>query len=129
MEVIKEQKLKKKEIENMAVEIREFLIEHEMWQDTHIFFNDKMFGQHDPTDDKYYYNDRDHLVVEEDVDPNDYLDYVNPDHILSMSFEGPACHMIYYRTEPEIKQKFDAIFEKYGVYYEFGDHWNFTCYM
>lgn len=36
--------------------------------------------------------------------------------------------MLWYGTNPGIKKKFDRIFEKRGIYYEFGDHWNFTCY-
>lgn len=45
-----------------------------------------------------------------------------------MAFEGTVCHMLWYGTNPGIKKKFDKIFEKRGLYYEFGDHWNFTCY-
>ena len=77
---------------------------------------------------RYFYNDREHLFVEENIEPQTYFEYVNPDHILSMSFEGPVCEMLYYGEYPSIRRKFDAIFEKYGLYYEFGHHWNFSCY-
>jgi len=129
MKVIKKQRLTERKIEKMAVEIREFLLKHGMWQDVNIFFNRKMFSQHDPADDRFYYNDRNHLVEMEDVNPSDYFKYVNPDHILSMSFDGRVYEMIHYGTKPEIMKKFDEIFEKYGVYYQLGDYWNFTCYM
>ena len=121
-------KLSEKEIEDLAVEIREFLLQHEMWQDTDIYFNGKRFGCRNPEDGHYYYNDREHLFVEEDIYPETYFEYVNPNHILSMSFEGPVCHMLYYDCNPELKEEFDKMFEKRGLYYEFGHHWNFSCY-
>lgn len=121
-------RLDEKEIEKLAVEIREFLLKHDMWQDVDIYFNGKRFGCRNPEDGHYYYNDREHLFVEEDIRPETYFEYVNPDHILSMSFEGPVCEMLYYGEYPNTKKKFDSIFERYGLYYEFGNHWNFTCY-
>lgn len=116
------------QIEKLAVEIRQFLLKHDMWIDTTIYFNGKAFSTYDKKNGKFYYNDAEHLVVLEDEDPRDYFEYVNPNHILSMSFEGPVCHMLYYQTQPETKRKFDKIFEKYGLYYEFGHHWNMSCY-
>lgn len=121
-------RLDEKEIEKLAVEIRQFLLEYDMWQDVAIYFNGKRFSCRSPEDGHYYYNDREHLFVEEDIRPERYFEYVNPDHILSMSFEGPVCEMLYYDMYPAIKKKFDAIFERYGLYYEFGNHWNFTCF-
>lgn len=121
-------RLTPEKIENLAVEIREFLLEHEMWIDVAIYFNGKCFSTHDKEAGKFYYNDREHLVVQENEDPRTYFEYVNPDHILSMSFEGVVCEMLYYGMLQGIKKKFDAIFERYGLYYEFGNHWNLSCY-
>ena len=121
-------RLTPEKIENLAVEIREFLLEHGPWQDVDIYFNHKRFGCKDPETGHYFYNDREHLLVEEGIEPETYFEYVNPDHILSMSFEGPVCEMLYYGMYPAIRRKFDAIFERYGLYYEFGHHWNFSCY-
>lgn len=45
-----------------------------------------------------------------------------------MSFEGPVCEMLYYGILPSVRKEFDKIFERYGLYYEFGHHWNFSCY-
>lgn len=121
-------RLTEEQIEELAVEIREFLLQNEMWIDVSIYFNGKCFTTYDKENKKFYYNDREHLVVEENVDPRTYFEYVNPDHILSMSFEGVVCEMLYYGEFQSTKRKFDAIFEKYGVYYEFGEIWNFSCY-
>lgn len=89
-------KLTAEQIENLAKEIREFLLEHGLWQDVDIYFNGKRFTQHDPVTGKYYYNDREHLIEVADQ-PERHFEYVNPEHILSMSFEGPVCEMLYYR--------------------------------
>ena len=121
-------RLSEQQIEQLAVEIRDFLLEHSLWIDVDIYFNGKRFSTHDKATGKFYYNDREHLVVEENEDPRRYFEYVADDHILSMSFEGVVCEMLYYGELPTVRREFDKIFEKYGVYYEFGNHWNFTCY-
>lgn len=121
-------RLTPEQIEELAVEIRTFLLNHDMWIDTAIYFNGKCFSAYDRETGKFYYNDPEHLVVRENEDPRDYFKYVANDHILSMSFEGSVCHMLYYGTDMATKRQFDKIFEKRGIYYEFGDHWNFTCY-
>lgn len=104
MDVMERQKLTEDQIEKLAVEIREFLLEHGMWQDVDIYFNHKRFGCKDPETGRYFYNDREHLFVEEDIEPQTYFEYVNPDHILSMSFEGPVCEMLYYCEYPAIRK-------------------------
>lgn len=121
-------RLTPEQIESMAVEIRELLLNAGMWQDTEIYFNGKRFTSYNLEDGKYYYNDREHLIVEENQNPKKYIGYVNPDHILSMSFDGDALGMIYCGYAPEVKRQFDKIFEKYGVYYEQGESFNLTCF-
>lgn len=96
-------KLTAEQIENLAKEIREFLLEHGLWQDVDIYFNGKRFTQHDPVTGKYYYNDREHLIEVADQ-PERHFEYVNPEHILSMSFEGPVCEMLYYGILPSVKE-------------------------
>ena len=85
-------RLTEERIEKMAVEIRAFLLEHGIWQDTDIYFNGKRFTTRDPETKKYYYNDPEKLFVEDNQNPRDYFEYVADDHILSMSFEGPVSH-------------------------------------
>lgn len=121
-------RLTEERIEKMAVEIRAFLLEHGIWQDTDIYFNGKRFTTRDPETKKYYYNDPQKLFVEDNQNPRDYFEYVADDHILSMSFEGPVYHMINGYAYGGLVRRFHKIFEKYGVYYERGDAWNLTCY-
>ena len=64
-------KLTQKQIEKLAVEIRTFLLEHDMWVDTQIYFNGKCFDTHDKETGEFYYNDPEHLVVRENEDPRD----------------------------------------------------------
>lgn len=58
-------RLTEERIEKMAVEIRAFLLEHGIWQDTDIYFNGKRFTTRDPETKKYYYNDPEKLFVED----------------------------------------------------------------
>ena len=64
-----DKRLTPEQIEEMATEIREFLLEHEMWIDVDIYFNGKRFTSYDSASGKYYYNDREHLIVEENKNP------------------------------------------------------------
>ena len=113
----------------MADEIRKWLLDHEMWSDVTIFFDGVAYSTSDGKGN-YYYNDPEHLIELHDRDPRDYFSYVNPDHILSMSFEGPLYEMLnYYDAYPDDwRDEFDGIFRKYGVYYELGNAWNLTVY-
>lgn len=122
-------RLTENQIENLAVEIRGFLIEEEMWADVNIYFNGRCFTTRD-SNGVYHYNDSDCLIVLEDEDPEEYFDYIASDHILSMSFEGELYEIINYpnqETQP-LLERFNYIFEKNGLYYELGDAWNLTCY-
>lgn len=68
-------RLTEERIEKMAVEIRAFLLEHGIWQDTDIYFNGKRFTTRDPETKKYYYNDPEKLFVEDNQNPRDYFEY------------------------------------------------------
>ena len=128
-------KLTSEEKEALAIEIRQFLLDNELWADVTIFFNGKAFS----TDDRngnYFYDDPEHLVVLEDMDPREFLEYVAPtpeDDIVYMSFEGPfyGCMNFHWENGPDfdlrIQQEFEDILEKYGVYYELGHKWNLSC--
>lgn len=115
----------------MANEIRKWLIDHEMWIDTTIYFDGVAYST-DDGEGHFYYNDPEHLVELPDKNPRDYFEYVNPNHILSMSFEGDLYDVLNYEWEfpgyTELQEEFAAIFHKYGTYYELGDAWNMSVY-
>ena len=114
------------EIERMAIEIRDWLISHELWMDVNIYFNGKAFatdmnvgGRHE-----FAYNNPNKLFVIENINPNDYFDYAG--EILSMSFDGALYDLINYNYGSNLLEEFNAIFNKYGCYYELGNCWNLT---
>lgn len=122
-------KLIKKDIEKLAMEIVAFLSEKGMGNGVCIYYNDKvMKGKIEFTTDEFV---NDGLVklweVEHGVNPLDYFEWANPDHILSMSFDGSDLYdaLNYgYKTADE----FQDIFNKYGLYYELGDSWNLSAF-
>lgn len=117
-------KLTKKDIENFANEIMDFLIKNGLDSGVCIYFNNKRI------ENKYTWNGDDFIpefIVEEDMNPLDYFEYVNYEHILSMSFEGPLYEVLNY-TFGKKEEKFRQIFEKYGVYFELGNAWNLSVY-
>lgn len=117
--------LTKAAIENLANDIRDYLLLRGMWQDTFIYFNGKAFG----TDDghgHYYYNDPTHLVVLENEDPHDYTEYAGD--ILTMTFEGPLYEAMNYGSDRwQTEEDLLEIFRRYGLYYEMGEAWNLTA--
>lgn len=121
-------KLTKAKIRKLAEEIREFLLDREMWVDTRIYFNGVAFS----TDDgkgRYYYNDREHLVELQDEDPTNYFEYVGP--YLSMSFEGPFYEVMngYLGSYGyKVEDAFHELLKRYGVYPELGNAWNLSVY-
>jgi len=113
-------KLTREEKEALAKEVRQFLIDNELWTNVRIYFNGRAFCA----------NDGDL----ENIDPREYFEFVAKDHIMSMSFEGPfyGCMNFYCEHGADfdirIQQEFYDILAKYGVYNELGDAWNLSCY-
>lgn len=117
--------LSEEQIEDLAEKIYNLLNENGLWADTCIYFNGKCLSNHSP-DGHYYYDGQ--AWEEENKDPRDYFEYVNPDHILSMSFEGLVYHMFNLGEHYSVLKKFNALMKRYHLYYELGDAWNLTCY-
>ncbi len=122
-------KLTEAAIEKLAKEIRSFLLDHDMWQDTRIYFNGKAFA----TDDRqghYFYHDPDHLIVLENEDPRRYTEYAGD--ILTMTFEGPLYEALNYGDDGgnswETEEDLTALFRKYGLYFELGHTWDLSAY-
>ena len=91
-------KMTEKRIERLAMDIRRFLLDKEMWIDVTIFFNGKAVSTMRREADRsgryeFGYNDETKLFVWKDVDPKAYMEYCGG--ILSMTFEGPFHHHMY----------------------------------
>ena len=123
--------LTREEKESLAKEVRQFLMDNELWTDVRIYFNGKAFSTNGRGGN--YDHDPDHPAVLEDEDPRAYFEYVSPDDIMSMSFEGDFYGCMNFRCQygadfdNRIQQEFGDILEQYCVYYELGHAWNLTC--
>lgn len=119
----------KQDVKKLAAEILDFLIDNEMWVDTRIYFDGKVWDSYNKDSGKFYYNDKNN-VYEAKADPKDYFEYVAEPHILSMSFEGAFYDVMNGTSAAAYKkqQEFQDILGKYGLYYELGNAWNLTCY-
>jgi hypothetical protein len=119
------------EKESLAKEVRQFLMDNELWTDVRIYSNGKAFATNDRGGN--YDNDPDHPVVLEDEDPRAYFKYVSGDDIMSMSFEGDFYGCMNFNCaygadfDSRIQMEFSDILEDYGVCYELGHPWNLTC--
>lgn len=107
-------KITEAEIKSLADEIRQYLIDREMWSDTRIYFSGMAY-------------DSETEEVLPDMDPHAYTEYAGD--ILTMTFEGPLYDALNYgepswRTEEELT----AIFRKYGLYFEMGHTWDLSSY-
>lgn len=113
--------------EQMAKEIYELFLRHEMWQDVCIYYNGKRMSTSDGNEFRY----NGEPFIEEDVDPRNYFEYVCNPHILSMSFEGPVYNCLNnYAGDcgESVAQELLELLSKYGCYYELGNAWNLSCY-
>lgn len=121
-------KLTKPQVRKLAKEIRQFLLDREMWIDTTIYFNGMAYS----TDDgqgHFYYNDPEHLVELHDVDPRRVCDYVGP--YLTMTFEGTFYEVMngyLGRYGYKVEEEFHELLRKYGLYCELGNAWNLSVF-
>lgn len=116
-------------LESLAQEIYQWLLSHEMWIDTSIYYDGKRMSTSRKTGDKWEFRYNGEPFIEEGMDPRNYFDYVAKNHIVSMSFEGPLCHLLAYGVGGEkLRNEFHAIFDRRALYFELGDHWNLTVY-
>lgn len=120
--------LTKKQREQLATEIFNWLNDHEMWVDVCIYFNGKCWSTSNKNGVEFCYNERRYFEYE--AEPKDYFEYVAEPNILSMSFEGGLYDVLNGYSYGWVKREdeFRKIFEKYGVYFELGNAWNLSCY-
>ena len=118
--------------DNLAHEIYEFLRERELWVDVCIYFNNKRISTcyiHEDGRWEFAYNQK--YFEQDDMNPLDYFDYVNREHILSMSFEGPLYEVLngeYGQVGNTYMKEFYELLERHGLHYELGNAWNLTVY-
>lgn len=120
-----------KKYEKLAMEIIKYLNKHDMWFDVLIYANNKCFASN-PTKKDIYEEKKIGKIVyyeREETDPKAYIEYANPKTI-TMSFEGPLYHAINYGTGRghKTEEELSEIFEKYGLYYEYGYAWSLSGY-
>ena len=115
--------------ERCAFEIINFLIRHNLWQDTFVYVNGKRYGCYDGEHYKYD-NTWDCVFREDNMDPKDYVEYASD--FLTMTFEGPFYDVINYTYSAKYSDKllaeFDDILKKYRKYYELGYSWSLSLY-
>lgn len=106
------------QIKKLALEIREFLIDRDMWIDTRIYFNGVAF-------------DSDTGETLDNMNPRDYTEYAGD--ILTMTFEGPLYEALNYGDDGNygswrIQEQLEELFRKYGLYYELGHAWDLSAF-
>lgn len=116
-------------MQSLAKEIYDWCWKKGLWGDNILYFNGKAWSN----SPRWYGVDGkkigDDLYEYEDKDPRDYFEYANP-NTLSMSYEGPLFEILngYYSSWSNLETEFLNIFEKYGLYAEYGHAWNLTAY-
>lgn len=117
----------KTKAEKCAFEIINFLIRHQMWQDTCIYVGTKRYTCYDG--EHYQYgNTWDCVFREDDKRAEDYVEYTSD--FLTMTFEGPFYDIINYSFSPKycnsIMEEFHDIIAKYNKYEELGYNWSLS---
>ena len=114
--------------EQLATDIFNWLVDHELWTDVCIYFNGKCWSTSDKINTEFCYNER--RYFEYKAEPKDYFEYVREPNILSMSFEGSLYDVLngYVSGWAKLEDEFRKIFQKYGLYYELGYQWSLSAY-
>lgn len=101
--------------EDLATELIQYLLDSDLNTDVYIFWNGKRW-------------DGTKRFVEDGHSPLEQFEYGNPE-TLSMTFDGPLCSSLYYGEYGwGVHEKVTEICNKHGYYWEFGHHWNMSCY-
>ena len=136
-------KLTIEQIEQLALEIVDFLIKYRLWVDVIICFNNSAYMT-DLDMEQFYYNDREHLVRVNNVNPDRYIKNLNNEHILSMNYDSRLYEVLHYGVYEiddevvktlherddfvsDLQNEFDDIFTKYGLDYCVCGNGEMTC--
>jgi hypothetical protein len=115
-------------MQTLAMEIYSWCKKRDLWGDNIIYFNGKAWKSDNDWSGVQGKEIAEDLYEFEDRNPCTYFEYGNPD-TLSMSFEGSlyeALNGYWYYSKAE--EDLQAIFEKYGYYFEYGNAWNLSAY-
>ena len=111
------------ELDKLKDDVVALLRDYDMLTDVCIYVNGNRYNC-TPREPEGY-------IVEPGLDPADYFEYVRSEgNLFAMSFEGTLNHVLnmYIGGYDTFLRSFDALFEDLGLYYEFGDAWNLSCY-
>lgn len=110
-------------LDELKDDIFDLLAEYDMLTDVHVYVNGNRYHV-EPWES-------DDIIVEYDLDPHDYFEYTrHAGNLFAMSFEGTLNHVLncYIGGYDGFIERFDGLFRDAGLYYEFGDAWNLSCY-
>lgn len=129
-----ENKLSQRELLTLVDQIIDFLLKKDLFEDVIIYAGGKRYLSADyssaaNTESVEYItrNGRDTELYIEDAVASEYMEFAN-DETLSMSFEGPLYDALNY-GDTKVEDALNHIFERHGLYFEYGDAWNLTCYF
>lgn len=129
---MKEKKLSSAQKFELASEIIRFLIEHELWFDTNIYTDGYCFSSNKRSNYEQIdgYSEPVWKSKTDDIKPT--CEYAN-ENTLTMTFEGPLYEVLNYCLDMEycdkLTKEFNAILEKYKMYYEQGHEWSLSLYF
>lgn len=112
-------KILKKDIDNLAEKIKDYLVKKKMQEGICIYWNNKRIKDIDMDGNG---------VIEENMNPLDCFGSANRKHILSMSFEGALYHALNHSPVNTVYDEISSILKPYGLYFEQGDSWNLSVY-
>ena len=141
LEEIKMAKTSEKDMEKLAFELYRYLKNKGYEGDVRIYYK----GGHCISDCEDYshkglfvknthvYRGKEYEYYEctEEIKGSTYFEYANDD-TLSVSTEGVLCEILNCylggRLYDKVNEDLNKMFEKYGLYFELGHHWNFSLY-
>ena len=110
----------------LAIDIYEWCMKKEFWEDVIIYFDGKAWSSNSTWSGVNGKKIAEDLYEYEDRNPLNYFSYANPDTV-SISFEGILYDILNYGSG-KTEKEFEKLFEKYGLYYEYGHAWNLAAY-
>lgn len=118
-------------MKKLAKEIYLYCRQNHLWDDNIIYFDGKAWSSHDEWSGVKGKEIAPELYEYENRNPKDYIEYSNPDTI-TMSFEGGLYDALNYGFEfsawRNVYEELQAIFGKYGLYFEQGYSWSLAGY-